>query len=99
MTKFFLYLVLPLSAFQAPEAPEKLIARYESDRLSLIRYYDQDTPTRRKRMEQFTREWLGPLGKVRFDGLNSGARIDYVVFRNYLEHELKQFETAIAVGF
>ena len=87
-----LLLALPASAFQPAAEPDKLIALYQHDRGSLMRYYDIDSPARRKRMEQFTREWLTQLEKVRFDNLNVGARIDYVVFHNYLEHELKQLE-------
>ena len=87
-----LWLVLPLAAFQTDREPDKLIARYDADRRSLVRYYDLDSPARRKRMEQFTRDWIAQLGKVDFDGLNSSGRIDYVMFRDYLEHELRMIE-------
>ena len=87
-----LSLIIPIAAFEGIQESEKLIARYQADRISLLRYYDLDSPARRKRMEQFSREWIGHLGKVNFDGLNSSGRIDYVVFRNYLEHELRLLE-------
>ena len=87
-----LLLALPLSAFQTVEEPDKLIARYDTDRRSLMRYYELDSPARRKRLEQFTREWMAQLGKVPFESLNTTGRIDYVAFHNYLSHELKQLE-------
>ncbi len=83
-----LLLALPATAAE----PDKLIALYTADHGSLMRYYDVESPARRQRMEQFTRDWLSQLEKVPFDQLKADGRIDYVVFHNYLEHELKQLE-------
>ncbi len=70
-----------------------MIERYQVDSGNLNRYYTIEySPTRRQRMQQFYSGWLLALGKINFDTLSQDDQIDYLVFQNYLSHELRQTE-------
>ena len=43
-------------------------------------------------MKQFYAEWQGHLAELNFDSLSPEGRIDYILFRNHLQHELRQLE-------
>src|SRR4051812_10608238 len=69
------------------------IERYTADRTSLMRAYTVDrSPQRRDRMAKLYREWLEELPKQNFDVLSQDGRVDYLLFRNHLQHELRQLE-------
>jgi len=69
------------------------IERYTADRTSLMRAYTVDrSPGRRERMAKFYREWLEELPKLNFDAMGQDGRVDYLLFRNHLQHELRQLE-------
>lgn len=71
------------------------IERYSSDLESLDRRYTVSSSTaRRGRMKTFYAERLQALGKMNFETLNEEDRIDYVLFRNNLNHELKKLDIA-----
>ncbi len=70
-----------------------VIERYVADRGSLSRSYPvASSPGRQARFRQFYLDWLGQLGKSNFDAMGLDGKVDYVLFRNHLEHELKQSE-------
>ena len=70
-----------------------MIERYQVDSGNLNRYYTIEySPTRRQRLQQFYSGWLLALGKINFDTLPQDDQIDYLVFQNYLSHELRQTE-------
>src|SRR3982751_539911 len=88
------------------------IERFTADRLSLNRSYSTEvlgpgarggapsndlSPGRRDRMREFYSEWLVQLSKVNFEGLGQDGRVDYVLFHNYLEHELRQLDLQVKV--
>src|SRR5437868_11048354 len=69
------------------------IERYTADRASLTRVYSIDrSAARRDRMAKFYREWLDGLPKMNFDAMTQDGRVDYLLFRNHLQHELRQLE-------
>ena len=41
-------------------------------------------------MKSLYGEYLGELGRHNFDSLSHDEQVDYILFRNYLEHEQKQ---------
>jgi uncharacterized protein (DUF885 family) len=67
------------------------IERYTADRGSLTRSYPVAmSPARRARFKKFYQEWLDSLQKLDFDSMNEDGKIDYLLFKNHLEYELRQ---------
>jgi uncharacterized protein (DUF885 family) len=80
------------------EAPQSelrgLIERYTADRGSLFRFFSTDaSATRHARMKQFYSDWLAALAKLNFDSMSEDGRVDYLLFKNHLDHELRQLDT------
>ena len=74
-------------------AMRPIIERYITDRGSLFRYYTiQNSPTRETRLKQFYTEWLGVLERTNFNALGKDARIDYLLFKNHLDHAVRQLD-------
>ncbi|CDM64092.1 DUF885 family protein [Pyrinomonas methylaliphatogenes] len=70
-----------------------LIERYNVDRASLTRTYPLViSPTARERFRKFYTEWLDRLAALDFDRLSQDGRIDYLLFKDHLEHELRQLD-------
>jgi uncharacterized protein (DUF885 family) len=70
-----------------------VIERYTADRGSLFRFFSTDaSPARRARMKQFYTDWLASLAKLNFDSMSQDGRIDYLLFKNHLDHELRQLD-------
>jgi len=68
-----------------------MIRRYAEDAGSLDRFYPTTlSPLRRDRFRSFYRTWLGVLDSVPFPGLSLEEKVDAVLFRNTLGHELAQ---------
>src|SRR5262245_28548659 len=66
-----------------------MIERYIVDRGNLNRSYIGDTSAfRETRMKKFYTEWLSTLEHSGFDTLSHDGRVDYLLFRNHLNHEL-----------
>ncbi|HXM39910.1 MAG TPA: DUF885 family protein [Bryobacteraceae bacterium] len=93
----------PAAPYQAPDALRilgpapadlgPLLERYASDRESLRRFYDvQFSPTTERVMRQFYEAWLAALQPIRCDSLPQEGRIDYLLFRNKLDHEIRQLD-------
>ena len=88
-------------AFQAP--PVELdnftsemrppIASFAADRAILNRAYAVPlSPSRESRFRQFYTEWESRLGRMNFDALSQDGRVDYVLLRNRLDHDLRQLD-------
>src|SRR5258708_21970695 len=70
-----------------------LIERYTADRGSLFRFFGiEASASRHARMKQFYGEWLATLTKVNFDSMSEDGRVDYLLFTNHLNHELRQLD-------
>jgi len=77
----------------------ELLESYNIDRGSLTRTYpDLLSPARRIRFKQFLEQWQALLAKVDFEKLDQDGRIDYLLFRNHLDHELRQLELQAKQG-
>src|SRR5689334_21673234 len=69
------------------------IEQYTVDRGSLIRSYPvQVSSSRRERFKKFYEEWLASLQSVNFDAMSQDGKIDYILFKNHLEYELRQLD-------
>ncbi len=97
-----------LGELNSPQSEMRgMIERYVADRGSLFRFHAVDTPARNARFKQFYTESLAALGRAGFDQMSQDGRIDYLLFKNHLEHELRlldiraraQSETASLIPF
>jgi hypothetical protein len=66
--------------------------RYLADRNSLGRSYatDLSAATADTASSSSTSNWLAAIAKLNFDGLSPEGRVDYVLFKYHLEHEIQQ---------
>jgi uncharacterized protein (DUF885 family) len=69
------------------------IERYAVDRGSLARSYPVAvSPGRRERFRKFYHEWFTSLQNLNFDAMSQDGKVDYILFKNHLEYELRQLE-------
>ena len=80
-----------LDAVDASESELRpIIERYAVDRAVLARVYDVPmSPARRDRLREFHEEWLRALETLAFDDLSQDGRVDYILLRSRLRHELR----------
>ena len=85
------------------EPPSRLrgvIEKYGDDHGSIDRFYTAQTSASRiGRMRQLYDEYLAVLTQLNFESLNFEEQVDYILFRNYLDHERKELarsETQLA---
>ena len=79
-----------------PSEMRAVIERYVSDRGSLARFYSVEASSARQaRMKQLYAEWLAALAKLDFDSMSQDGRIDYILFKNHLDHELRQLNLQV----
>ncbi len=76
---------------EPPSRLRGMIDKYEEDYGSLNRFYTAFTSANRaNRLRELYREYLTALDRQNFDSLNHDEQVDYLLFRNYLDHELKE---------
>lgn len=69
------------------------IERYSVDRGSLARSYPVAVSQgRRDRFKKFYTDWLKSLDSLDFDSMSQDGKIDYILFKNHLEYELRQLD-------
>ncbi|HEV8137742.1 MAG TPA: DUF885 family protein [Pyrinomonadaceae bacterium] len=69
------------------------IERYTVDHGSLQRSFPVATsPARRERFRNLYNDWLASLQKLNFDSMSQDGKIDYILFKNHLEYELRQLD-------
>src|SRR5262245_26456447 len=80
--------------FNPPQSEMRgIIERFVADRGNLVRFYTVvNSTTRNNRLKQFYDEWLATISKVNFDPMSEDGKIDYILFKNYLDHELRQLD-------
>jgi uncharacterized protein (DUF885 family) len=94
MKKIALSFLLLLGSLWA-EATElvNLITTYQADRGALSRLYTNRLSTEYfTRMESFNQDYLKTLQAQNYDALSEDGKIDYVLFRNYLEKQLSELD-------
>jgi uncharacterized protein (DUF885 family) len=80
-----------------PSSPESemrpIIEYYVVDRGSLQRSYPvPSSPARRERLRKFYGDALERIKALNFDAMSQEGKVDYLLFRNHLEHELRQLD-------
>ena len=84
----FVFLVFGSLWVEATELVN-LIQTYQADRGALSRLYNNRLSAEYfARMEAFNQDYLKTLQAQNYDALSEDGKIDYVLFRNYLEKEL-----------
>ena len=69
------------------------IERFTADRGALLRKYPILMSTARKtRLDEFYRGWQSRLASMNFDGMSEEDKVDYLLFKNYLDHQLRQMD-------
>jgi len=69
------------------------IVRYATDERNLTRSIPvTSSPPGRKRLEQFYRGWLDASGRLDYGAMGRDGRIDFLLLRNEVDHELRQLE-------
>jgi uncharacterized protein (DUF885 family) len=77
----------------APSEMRTLIEYYIADRGSLQRsFFVNNSPARRERFRKFYSDALERMQKLNFDGMSQEGKVDYILFRSHLEHELRQLD-------
>jgi hypothetical protein len=70
-----------------------ILEYYIVDRGSLQRSYPvASSPARRERFRKFYGDGLERLRQLNFDAMGQAGKVDYVLFRNHLERELRQLD-------
>src|SRR5439155_27141451 len=82
------------SEARTPESEMRAtIEYYVVDRGSLARSYPvASSPARRDRFRKFYSDALERIQKLDFDSMGQEGKVDYVLFKNHLEHELRQLD-------
>ncbi|MEO8648405.1 MAG: DUF885 family protein [Acidobacteriota bacterium] len=76
---------------EPPSRLRGMIERFYEDRGILNRFYSaQTSPRRFARFRQLFQDELKDLTGQKFETLNHDEQVDYILFRNYLDHELKE---------
>ncbi|MGA2135342.1 MAG: DUF885 family protein [Bryobacteraceae bacterium] len=89
--------------YQAPDPREilgpspadlgPLLERYRADLRSLRTFYDvQLSPNTERAMRRFYEAWREALARIDFNAMQQEGRIDFILFRNKLDHELRQLD-------
>ena len=69
------------------------IERYTVDRGTLTRSFPVAvSKSRRDRFKKFYHDWLVSLQSLDFDAMSQDGKIDYILFKNHLEYELRQLD-------
>jgi len=70
-----------------------IIEYYIADRGSLQRsFFVNNSDARRERFRKFYADALERIQKLNFDSMSQEGKVDYILFRSHLEHELRQLD-------
>ncbi len=70
-----------------------IIENYVADRGSLQRSYPVAiSAARRERFRKLFSDELSQIQNLNFDSMSQEGKVDYILFRNHLEHELRQLD-------
>jgi uncharacterized protein (DUF885 family) len=76
-----------------PSEMRALLERYDADRMLLQRSYRTPlSPAVLERMQKFYSGWQSEVEKVDFEAMHQDGRIDYILLKNTLNHELRGIE-------
>ena len=76
-----------------PSEMRTLVERFDADRTLLQRSYRTPrSPAVLERMQKFYSGWQAEVEKVDFDAMHQDGKIDYILLKNTLNHELREIE-------
>src|SRR5215470_8206666 len=76
---------------EAPSRLRGLIEKFDEDYGILNRFNSAPTsPVRSAKFKQLYLDQLTLLAGLNFDSLNHDEQVDYILFKNYLQHETKE---------
>jgi len=76
-----------------PGEMQPLLESFAADRRDLQRFYNlEQSAERRERLERFYKNWLERLPQLNFDAMKQDDKIDYIVFRHTLEHDIQAMQ-------
>ncbi|WPR74558.1 DUF885 family protein [Algoriphagus sp. NG3] len=92
MKKLYLFLILCLiSSYAFSTELVQTIQMYQADYGALRRLYSNTLSEEYfTRIQKFNQGYLSVLGEVNYNSLSEDGKIDYVLFRNYLEKQLAE---------
>ena len=80
-------------ARESDDSLRQIIERYTADRGSLQRFYDVAiSPATEKTFRQFHTSWRQALDRIEFEKLGPNARVDWLLFRNTLDGEIRALD-------
>ena len=80
-----------IEASETPSRLRNIIERFEQDSGALNRFYSAAMSANRSaRLKALHSEYLSELARTNFDLLSHDEQVDYILFRNYLDHEEKE---------
>lgn len=81
------------SLYEQTSEVNNLMVQYRADYGSLDRFYViENSPERRDRLKTITETYIAQLAKLDYNKLNTGAKVDYVLFNRDLHETLYQLE-------
>ena len=79
--------------YQQTSEVNNLMVQYEADRGSLERFYFVvNSPERRERFVVLNSDYQKQLQQLNYDNLPVGSRVDYILFRQELDEQLRRLE-------
>ena len=70
-----------------------LLEGYEADKGNLQRFYNiENSEERGQRLKKYYESWLARLAQLNFEGMHQDGKVEYITFRNTLEHELRALD-------
>lgn len=79
--------------YQQTSEVNNLMVQYQADRGSIERFYHiRYSPDRRSRLQKMVQGYRQRLKQLPFSRLNTGARVDYLLFQRDLNEQLYQLE-------
>jgi hypothetical protein len=78
---------------EQPSEMRAVIERFVTDRAAVNRSAGSPlSPQNAPRLRKFYGDWLTGIGRMNFEAMSEAGRVDYVLLRNFLEHELREVE-------
>ncbi|UYQ94845.1 DUF885 domain-containing protein [Chitinophaga horti] len=81
------------SLYQQTSEVNNIMVKYNADRGNLGRFYFIDnSPERRERMRTLYEDYLQQLSPLNFESLPVGSQVDYLLFRQDLQEQLRRLD-------
>ncbi|RYG06518.1 MAG: DUF885 domain-containing protein [Chitinophagaceae bacterium] len=80
--------------YQQTSEVNNIMVQYRADFGSLSRFYTvTNSPERRTKLLAIVNQYINTLKQLNYDKLNTGAKVDYVIFQRNLQQQLSDLQT------